>query len=286
MKVVDLARSSMTFRIDLDILSPRTLSHVPPYPMNNARVQLDSRCTITERATGQVHTFVLGVDCKTERVGAAADLWLEPNADFVPIFSDDEFMHLKTFARAGLARPAQPPATGDQSDRLTTPIVDSFQRVHLDLVERDGELLATAADIVAAVLANDALLGVHRFGNDRYTAVIEYPVKTINANERIDVYQTDTGPILFHDLSCPPHELLAGLELAFTAANQPDWAEFIVRVRTPVTDEVDVFHYTRTVRLDGIVNEFYRIPDEAPAVTRRVVLPASGPGQSSEEGGS
>ena len=275
MNVLDFARSSITFRIDLDVLPPRTLSHQPPYAMNNARVQLDGRLTVTDRGSGRVHTFWLGVDCKTEQVGATRGLWLEPNADFVPIFSDDAFMHLKTFARAGLARPAHPPATGEQTDRLTTFIVDSFVEVHVDLVERDAERLTTGEAIVSAVLANDLLVGVHRLATDRYAATIEYPIKTINANERDVVFQTDTGPILFPDLERDPSDLLSGLDLAFTAANQFDWAEVIVRARTPVAEGVDVFHYARTVRLDGIVNEFWRVPADAPGVPRRIALPRS-----------
>ena len=51
--------------------------------------------------TGTTQTFVLGASCKTERVGAERDLFLEPNADFMPVISDDSFMHLKTFARIG-----------------------------------------------------------------------------------------------------------------------------------------------------------------------------------------
>ena len=122
MTFLEFARSSMVFRIDLDRVPPRTLSHVPPYSLNNARVPIDCRCRITERDTGRVHTFVLGADCKTERVGATADLWLQPNADFIPIFSDDEFMHIKTFARAGMVSKVHPPGSGEQHDRLRTPI--------------------------------------------------------------------------------------------------------------------------------------------------------------------
>jgi hypothetical protein len=272
-KVLEFARSSILFRIDLDTIAPKTLSHEPPYRMNNARVAVDGICRITDRATGHVATFVLGVDCKTERVGASADLFLDPNADFIPIFSDDAFMHVKTFAQAGTVSQSYPPASGEQPDRLVTPIAESFDRVHLDLVERDGELLAGARALVDAVLANDAIVGIHRLTTERYEAEIQYPVKTINANERDIVYQTDTGPILFPDLEREPADLLAGLELAFTAANAPDWAQLIVRTRTPVAPGVDVHHYSRSIRLDGIVNEFYRLSDDAPTL-RRVHLPA------------
>jgi hypothetical protein len=274
-KVWDFARSTITFRIDLDVIPPRTLSHQPPFQMNNARVQIDGVCRVTERASGRVHTFVLGGDCKTERVGATSDLFLEPNADFIPIFSDDAFMHLKTFARAGTHAQAYPPGSGEQSDRLTSALTDSFVDVHFDLVEREGERLADGAAIVDAVLANDVIVGIHRLANDRYTAEIEYPVKTINANERDVVYQTDTGPILVPDLDREPADLLTGLELAFTAANAPDWAQLIVRTRTPIADGVEVYHYARSVRVEDIANEFYRIPDDAPTTRRRVDLMAS-----------
>ncbi len=273
MKVLDFGRSTMLFRIDLDVLAPQTLSHQPPFAMNNARVQIDGVCRITERATGRVHTIVQGADCKTEQVGATADLFLDPNADFVPLFSNDRFMHIKTFARAGTQASAYPPGSGNQSDRLMTRMADSFVDAHLDLVEADGEFLADARAIVDAVLANDLLVGVHRFGNERYLAEIEYPVKTINANERDVVYQTDSGPIPVPDLAVEPEDLLAGIELAFTAANAPGWAQLIMRTRTSIADGVDVFHYAASVRRDDIANEFYRIPLDAVATRRRVQLP-------------
>ena len=111
------------------------------------------------------HTFVLGSDCKTERVGAERDLFLDPNADFIPIFSDTGFMHIKTFARAGTQAQAYPPGSGEQSDRLTAVIKDTFVDAHLDLVEREGELLADGRAIVEAILANDLIVGIHRLAD-------------------------------------------------------------------------------------------------------------------------
>ncbi len=275
MRLLEFGRSTLLFRIDLDVLPPPTLSHKPPFQMNNARIQIDSVCRITERDTGRVHTFVLGGDCKTERVGAERDLFLEPNADFIPIFADDTFMHIKTFARAGTHAQAWPPGSGEQSDRLTAKFVDTFVDAHLDLVEREGELLADGRAIVDAILANDVIVGVHRLQTDRYDVEIEYPAKTINANERDIVYQTDTGPILWPDLERDPADLLTGLELAFTAANAPDWAQIIVRTRTSIADGVEVYHYANSIRVEDIANEFYRLPDAAPATRRRVDLLAN-----------
>ena len=275
MRLLEFGRSTILFRIDLDVLPPPTLSHKPPFAMNNARIQIDSVCRVTERDTGRVHTFVLGGDCKTERVGAERDLFLEPNADFIPIFSDDTFMHIKTFARAGTHAQAYPPGSGEQSDRLTAPVARTFVDAHFDLVEREGERLPDGKAIVDAVLANDVIVGVHRLSTDRYDVEIEYPAKTINANERDIVYQTDTGPILWPDLARDPADLLPGLELAFTAANAPDWAQIIVRRRTSIADGVEVYHYADSIRVEGIANEFYRLPETAPATRRRVDLLAT-----------
>ena len=107
------------------------------------------------------------------------------------------------------------------------------------------------------------------------TIEIEYPAETINGNERDVVYQTDTGPILWPDLARDPDDLLPGLELAFTAANAPDWAQIIVRRRTSIADGIEVYHYADSIRVEGIANEFYRLPDTAPATRRRVDLLAN-----------
>jgi hypothetical protein len=273
LKVLDFGRSSVTFRIDLDRMPPATLSHKPPFALNNARVQLESRLRITERDGGSVHTFVLGASCKTERVGADGDLWLLPNADFMPIFGDTAFMQIKTFARAGMRAQSFPPGSGEQSDRLSVSIRDTFDKVHLDLVEYDAGHLDGSREIVRATLANEPLIGVIRIESDRYVADLEFPIKTMNANERDWVYQTDTGPVLFPDLTREPADLLAGLEVAYVALNAPDWADFIVRTRTQVAPDVEVYHYATPVRLNGIQNDIFTIPPQGAANRHRVELP-------------
>jgi hypothetical protein len=273
MRVLEFARSTVTFRIDLDKKPPRTLSHKPPYPMNNARVVLESRLRVTERTTHRVWTFFHAASCKTERVGADVDLWLQPNADFMPIFGDEQFLNLKTFARAGMQAQLYPPGSGAQSDRQTGSIADVFDRVHLDLVEHEGKPLPEARAIVMATLANEPLVVVSRIESDRYIAELEFPVKTMNANERDWVYQTDTGPVLFPDLQRDPRDLVNGLDVAYVALNSPDWADFIVRVPTAVAEGVEVYHFSKAVRIDGVATTIYRLPGASRASHHRVVLP-------------
>ena len=251
LNTIDFSKSFLTFRIDRKKKPPQTASHKPRHTLNNARIQIECRCRIEDRETGQQHNFVLGASCKTERVGVERDIWTEPNADFAPIFSDDGFMYLKTFAHRGIRVDLYPPGSGVQDVRQSGKNDDAFDSVRIDVVECEGESLESAKEIVEATLAGVPLVAVTEIENDRYVATIEYPVKTMNANERDDVYQTDTGPMLLPDLTAAPEELLTTLELAFAAFNCPEWTEFLTRVPTKINDEIAVEHYSRPVRVNA-----------------------------------
>lgn len=258
MKFIDFGASFLTFRIDTDKKPPATVSHQPPYSLNNARIQLESCCEVTEKATGWSDRFVLGASCKTERVGVKTDIWTEPNADFAPIFSDSGFLNLKTYARAGEDVDLYPPGSGKQTDRQTGLNQEVFDSAKIDIVERPGEVLQSAKEIVAATLANASLIARTRIESVRYVAVIEYPVKTMNANERDDIFQTDTGPVLYPDLNAEPQDMLSQFELAFSAFNSFDWVEFLVRCKTRVAQDVDVYHYSQSLRHESC-NEIIRL---------------------------
>jgi hypothetical protein len=249
MKLPDFSRSFLTFRIDTLKKPPATASHKPPFSLNNARIQIDCRCVVTGCETGKEERFVLGASCKTERVGVERDIWTEPNADFVPVFSETHFLHLKTYAKCGTDVELFGHEGRPQTDRQHGLIFDAFDDVRIDVVEVPAKELTTAEEIVQATLDNRLLVARTRIQSDRYTAVIDYPVKTMNANERDWIYQTDTGPILFPDLTREPRDLMAGMELAFAAFNCPEWTGFIVRTPTPVADGIEVQHYSKTIRL-------------------------------------
>lgn len=258
MLICDFSKSFVTFRLDFERKPPVTVSHPPPFSLNNARIQVESQCCIVDNQTGQRHTFVLGASCKTERVGVDRDIWTQPNADFAPIFSCDQFMNLKTYARAGTEVESYPAGSGTQSDRQSGRNDAVFDSVRIDIMESEAEELCTASEIVKATLANDPLVARTEIESERYSATIDYPIKTMNANERDEIYQTDTGPVLLPDLSRSPDELLTGMELAFSAFNCSDWTEMLVRVRTDVAESVSVYHYSRPVRLN-CVNHVFRI---------------------------
>jgi hypothetical protein len=259
LETIDFARSFLTFRIDLEARAPRTVTHKPPFTLNNARIVLECRCEISDGVTGRTEEFVLGASCKTERVGVESDIWTEPNADFVPIFSHDRFLTIKTFETADKRVAFYPVSRGIQPERQSGTIEEGgFSRVTIDLAECPGEALETPRQVVEAVLGNAPLVARTVLENGRYRAVLDYPVKTVNANERDWIYQTDTGPVIFPDLERGPEALLDGLELAFCAFNSPSWAEFLLRTSTAVGDGIRVYHYSRSVHL-ATTNQLIRI---------------------------
>jgi hypothetical protein len=257
---IDFSRSFLTFRIDTLKKPPRTVSHQPPFSLNNARIQLDCVCDLTEIATGDTQRFVLGASCKTERVGVACDIWTTPNADFVPIVSQDRFLNLKTYAWIGeesaveLYGLQQP-----QPDRQVGSTHEAFDSLKIHVHEIDGEHLATPEAIIAATFANHPLCAVTVWETDRYHVSLAYPVKTFNVNERDQIYQTDTGPVLWPDLAREPAELIAGMNLAFTAFNCPDWIEVVVRAPTESPQGINVYHYSQFERRDGVRNRMFRV---------------------------
>ncbi|MCH2210116.1 MAG: hypothetical protein MK110_02360 [Fuerstiella sp.] len=251
MVTIDFSRSFLTFRIDTEKKPLQTASHRPAYSLNNARIQIECRLQVTDRVTDLTQSFVLGASCKTERVGVPRDIWLVPNADFAPVFSDTEFMNVKTYAQVSDGVELYPPGSGTQSERQRGKIADAFDSVRIDIAQCSGTELTSAADIVQATLNNMVLNARTTIETDRYSAVMEYPVKTMNANERDNIYQTDTGPVLYPDLTVEPDKMLQQLQFAYTAVNCPHWIELLVRTATEVSDDIDVYHYSQSVRHDA-----------------------------------
>ena len=95
---------------------------------------------------------------------------------------------------------------------------------------------------------------------DGHDVIIDYPVKTVNANERDVVFQPDTGPVLVPDLSMGADRWIEGLQLAFIAFNRFDWAELLIREAVPVADDVATWHYARSRGID-CVNELFALTE-------------------------
>lgn len=260
MPTIDFARSFLTFRIDTLKKPPQTVSHQPPYSLNNARIQLDCVCDISDKSSGNLTRFVLGANCKTERVGVPRDIWTVPNSDFVPIVSTDRFLNIKTYAWIGQEQEVMLYGHNrQQPDRQTGNATEAFDSLKIHVHDSAGEFLETPQAIIAATFAHHPLVACTEYETERYSVALTYPVKTINVNERDNIYQTDTGPVLFPDLAREPHDLIAGFELAFSAFNGPEWIEFLIRVPTDAPGGARVYHYSQSVRVEGVRNRMFRV---------------------------
>lgn len=252
MIVPDFAGSFLTFRIDWNLKPSLTSSHKPPFTLNNARIQIESSCKISDRVTGAAQSYVLGASCKTEYVGVEKDMWTTPNADFCIILSTESFLILKSWDRNNKGVMRYPASLGEQPERQSGRVSDTYESVSINLRPLPAQRLESAEAIVQATLADERLVGRCAYSlHDRFDIEIDFPIKTMNANEREWIYQTDTGPVLFPDLSVDCRSWIDSFHLAYVAFNRADWVEFIVQAPSPLSDSISVNHYSRTVQMNS-----------------------------------
>lgn len=267
MNTFDFSRSYLRFRIDRLVQPAITVTHVMPTTVNNVRINVECRCELLDRRTGRAQQYVLGASCKTERVGVDRDVWLQPNADFCLIASEEEFLVIKSWAKNGMVLVRHPEADGTPLERQSGNSRDAWAELSLQMRPARGEALLEVDAVIDAIRNDRPLVSHTEFDDGPWHVTIDHPVKTINYSERERIYQTDTGPILFPDLS---PERLAGCErlvqcfdLAYSAFNSKDWAEFIVNVPTPAGEGISVNHYSRPRRIAPVRNRLIEVLEES-----------------------
>ena len=257
--VINFSRSFVAFSIDTQSRPPATMIHHPVVTQNYSRKPIDCLLTIEDRRQDRSLRFVLPPSCKTEVLGVDSGIFSMPNADFVPIFSDNRFLGIKTYAFIGQEQEVKLAVTSEaQPDRQFGLIADVFEDVRIDIQSAPGTHLTAIDQSVEAVYDHVPLSARTTIHNQRYTAVIEHPLKTINVGRREPFYQTDTGAVMLPDLSREWDDMIEGIELAYAAFNSSDWVEFIVREPTETSQGDRVYHYNRSIRWDS-VNEIHTL---------------------------
>jgi hypothetical protein len=227
MDVKDYGRSFVTF--------------VTPGRENNARLQVESVCSLYGGKAGKTTDYVFFASCKSEDTFPEKNLFYEDNYDFCGIFSDEEFVifrsrstHTDGFREEGLWR-------------------DRFADIRFNLVEVEGEGLGTNRQIVQASLDCVPLIGRVELEEGSFKAVLEFPIKTMNANDIEDIYQVDTGPMPFPDFGADADLHIKRLSPAYVAYNAPGFADFVVQQPVPVVvgdaEVAAVNHYSNPVSL-------------------------------------
>ncbi|MFO7946892.1 MAG: hypothetical protein R6V19_08760 [Armatimonadota bacterium] len=224
MRVRDFCRSFVTFEIF--------------EPANNARIQVEATCTVTQEGHEPVE-YTLVASCKSEDMYLDDNLFKTPNYDFCAIFSDDEYR----IHRVGLTADAHEMEAGLSADR--------FHDVRFTVRECDAEELPDAAAVVEATSEGRIIVCRTRIEepDTGFSALLEYPVKTMNVRRDPAAYQVDTGPVILPGL-WGETTALEDFRLAYIVYNRADRAEFVIQEPTLLDpddpDSAHVMHYSRT----------------------------------------
>ena len=223
MQAVDFARSFVTF--------------VTPGRANNARIQVEARVEWMDLAHGTTQELFLVASCKSERTYAESDLFQSPNYDFCGVFNETEFAILRRHAAAGDARPDVGPVAG------------RFERVNVNIVRVEATPLETRQAAVRATLAGKVLVAATEISgaDGDLRCRLEYPVKTMNANDIDWIYQVDTGPIPFPNWEADCGQIAGRFDLAYVAWNATDFADFVIQRPTELVPGAVTWHYSEVL---------------------------------------
>lgn len=217
-------------------------------PENEVRFWVESRTRIIDETSGQREDYVQVGSCKSEHTFAQENLLHEDNYDFLPVFGPEWSVVYRRHAdlrdRYREIRRSQAWWNGQQY-RL--------------IVGREVEELTSEAAVREATYAAVPIVAQTQVRNEEtgLQAIMEYPVKTMNTNRANDLYQVDTGPVAFPDLSQRRARHVDTLALAFVVFNAPHFADFVLEAPTRVGDE-QVYHYSKRVSL-AAVNRLYAV---------------------------
>ena len=217
---------------------------------NKARIQLEAIADVIDEETGASEQFVLIAPCRAEWVYAEKQMFQIPSREYRNIYSLTEERQM---GRA---------ITDDGASQRGHPVSDTFRSLEIDIVRFPrGRVLDTPAAVNEATDDNVPLIGRTRISEPErgLSYVLEYPIKTMNFRPENSSFQVDTGPLLVPDFDSGEAKAIDRLEMAHIAYNRFDYAEFILRRPTPISDEqgrepARVLHYSE-VRESPAVTE-------------------------------
>ena len=216
---------------------------------NSVRMWIESRTTIIDPKAGTATVYYQGASCKSENTFGEKDLFYKDNYDFLPIFGDGKVLVFR--------RKANQPAEGYRNIKKMEEMWGGDPVIYLPVPEVVTEL-DTFEKIRDATAAGLLIVTRTEFENPDtgLKAVIECPCKTMNISHPKKMYQVDTGPVAFPDLSKRYDVQIDCLSLAFIAFNKPDFADFVIEAPTLIIkDEKEVatiYHYSRMAHVTGI----------------------------------
>lgn len=215
---------------------------------NSARILLDARCTLSDKQRGETTEVNLIAPCRSEKMYLKEKLFQDPNYEFAGIWNAKQFVIIRTHLTHDPKREGEWQAGEVDAGR--------FAEVKIDIrTHPEVQALTEDEQVVRATLKNLPLIArTHLQHTDAHlSAVLEYPIKTMNVCELTKRFQVDTGPLLIPDFTSQAKLPVERFQLAHVVYNTYTAAEFVVRQPTPVVvdgkEVTKVMHYGKIVTL-------------------------------------
>ena len=210
--------------------------------LNSVRFWVESRTILyDDNAASKVIIYQCG-SCKSERTFAKENLLQQDNYDFMPIYGGEDMLILRRHV--------------DARDRyrdlrkVNDVWGEPVMRLHYGKTVNELKTFEEIRDVTAT----DMPLAAQTEITNKETGlrcVMEYPIKTMNISIDDSIWQVDTGPVAFPDLSQRFQPPVASVRLAFAVFNAPHFCDFVIEQPTPVVRDgqevCQVNHYSNPV---------------------------------------
>jgi hypothetical protein len=207
------------------------VSFFGPQRDDGARVPIDAACTLIDESSDYEDTFYLIAPCRSEGMYKDDRLFFMPNWDWRAIFNASERVILRKYWESepdnvsDLSRLAQ---YGDGLGAIVQLKHHSETRPLTEYTQVVEEALGTRP-----IVARTEIFGPDR----RVRAILEYPVRTMNARTTPPRFQVDTGPLIVPNFESEAEHAIERFDVAHVGYNVYDKAEFILRRPVAVQQE-------------------------------------------------
>ncbi|CAN5696148.1 hypothetical protein BH23CHL5_BH23CHL5_28520 [soil metagenome] len=240
MNVTDFARSYVRWSIPPDFEDQRKPGHLPWG--NTVRIQVDACCSVIEHASGQHFDFYLIAPCRNEWMYRELEIVQQPGGEYRRIFSRERQLDV------GM----ETPPTSFAAASVST---DTFSELSFDIAKSEATELTSDSEVVAATTYKQTIVVKTEYKSidGTHSALLEYPVRTMNFHPERGRFQVDTGPLIFVDFSADAFQTIDRCKLAHIVFNRWDYAEVVCRFPVPTggsdSMERSLFHYAEVQSL-------------------------------------
>lgn len=218
-------------------------------PENAVRFLIESRMEIFDMKTRKSTFFYQAASCKSENTFAEKNLFMEDNYNFIPVFEEtNKIIIFRSYV------PWREKYISIDDKNSNTFRVWGKPEFLLKKIE-NAILLENNKMIINATHKGLILIGRTEITDEKtgLKTTIEYPVKTMNTNIEKQVYQVDTGPVLY------PHIGERKMSIAYIAFNTKGFSDFVIEQPTPIKDNVVIPHFSGIIKNVPCTNLLYAV---------------------------